>query len=203
VVTPNTSASGGPLQPAPVPAPLEGEALQIFLQNWLAPLCNLPGNMVRPRWQPEPDNVPTSGTAWMAMGLVPERHTDTFPALLQSSDGSSIGLQRQEEIHLLCSFYDLGSTGQADANASLLRDNLAVPQNWEPLIDAGFMFAYVGDMTTAPVLLATRWLYRMDLPVVIRRQINRTYPVLDVLSMNGEIETDSGLDFPISAGPVT
>lgn len=200
----NTSASGGVLQPDAAPAPLEGKAFQVFLQNWIAPLCDLPGNMVRPRWQPEPDNIPKSGDAWVAFGVVPDRSADTFPYVEELNDGLTTRLQRQEELPILCSFYDLGSTGLADGNASLLRDNLAIPQNWEPLLAGGFMLAHVGSMQPSPVLKSERWLYRMDLSFVLRRQIDRNYNVRSLVSAHGTIHTDAGippLEFPISVRP--
>ena len=202
MVTPNTSASGGVLLPSTAPSPLEGEALLVFLQNWIAPLSGLAGEMVRPRWQPEPANIPAAGDAWMAFGLVPDRTADTFPYLSESSDGLSTRLQRQEEMPVLCSFYDLGSTGLADSLASLLRDNLAIPQNWEPLLDGGFALAYVGEMRPAPTLRATRWLYRMDFSFVLRRQIDRVYSVESLLSAHGTVRTDGGLPpIPIDVEP--
>lgn len=199
----NTSASGGDLQPDTAPAPLDGEALQVFLQNWLAPLCGLPGNMVRPRWQPEPANIPVAGDAWMAFGLA-DRISDAFPYFEESSDGLVTRLQEQEELPLLCSFYDLGSTGLADRYASLLRSNLRIPQNWEPLRAGGFALAHVGTMRQAPAIKATRWLFRMDLDVTLRRQIDRTYRVRSLVSAHGEIHTDEGdppLEFPINVQP--
>lgn len=197
----NTSASGGTLLPAVSSPPLEGQDLLVFLQNWLAPISGLPSDLVRPRWQPEPDNIPTAGTAWMAMGIMPDRSADTFPYVEESSDGLTSRLQRQEELPIVCSFYDLGSTGDADRLATLLRDNLAIRQNSDPLRAGGFALAYVGSLTQVPSLLSTRWLYRIDLSMMVRRQIDRNYSVLSVESMHGEVDTSDGYDFPISAGP--
>jgi hypothetical protein len=137
----------------------------------------------------------------MAMGITPERSSDTFPFVEESNDGLTSRLQRHEELPVLCSFYDLGSIGEADGLASLLRDNLAIRQNIEPLLAGGFVLAYVGGLTPVPSLISTRWLYRIDLPLMIRRQIDRSYSVLSVTTMQGEVDTSDGYDFPISAGP--
>ena len=187
----SSSASGGPLQPNPTSPPLEGRDLQKFVQNWIAPLTSLDPTLVRPRWQPEPSNIPAAGDAWCAIGPL-DRISDTYPWASQKPDGS-YSLQRQEQMTILCSFYDLGSTGRADYYASLTRDNLAIPQNWEPLYAQKFQLAYVEAMRVAPTLKATRWLYRVDLPVVIRRQIDRNYNVLTVESLDATLTTDSGL----------
>ena len=170
---------------------MQGLDLQVFLQNWIAPLTTLDPTLVRPRWQAEPANIPTAGDAWCALGPG-DRTSDTFPYVSQLGDNGAY-LQRQEQFTLLCSFYDLGSTGLADMYASLLRDNLAIPQNREPLYAAGFALAYVEGMRVAPTLKSTRWLYRMDLPIVMRRQIDRNYNVLTVESLDATLTTDSGL----------
>lgn len=188
----NTSASGGALLPLPTPAPLEGQALQVFVQNWIAPISGVSPDLVRPRWQAEPDNIPNAGDAWVSLGIGQDRESDRFPYLSESNDGLSSSLQRQETLRVLCSFYDLGSTGLADQYASLVRDNVAVQQNLEFLYAQSFALAYVGDITSAPTLKATRWLYRVDLPIMIRRQIDRTYSVLSVLSAQGTTYTDGG-----------
>lgn len=195
----NTSATGGPLQPADATPPLSGQALLVFLQNWLAPLCALDGSLVRPRWQDEPSNIPDAGTQWMAFGFVGDENADTYPYVEESSDGLSSQMQRHEELEMLCSFYDTGVTGEADATSRLLRDNLGIPQNWEPLYSQGFALAHVGSRRQAPRVLSNRWVYRVDLPVTVRCQIQRKYEVLSVLSMQGTLYTDSGLSFPLAA----
>lgn len=195
----NTSATGGPLQPNESPTPLSGKPLLVFLQNWIAPLAGLDGNMVRPRYQTEPSNIPDGGTAWMAFGFQGDEEADTFPYVAQSADGLTTTLQRNEQMTLLCSFYDTGVSGLADGLSRLLRDNLAVAQNREPLLTQGFVLAYVGPRTPAPRTLSTKWLYRVDLPVVVRCEFRRKYEVLSVLGMRGRVYTDTGYDFPLAA----
>lgn len=179
---PNDSSTGGPLSPAVAPAPLEGQGLNRFIQQWIVGITGLAGNMVRPRWQPEPPDVPDAGDAWAAIGIT-ARAADTFPAILHDPTGDGADdLQRHETLAVLASFYDLGTNGLADLYASLLRDGLAIPQNSEPLASAGFGLVDVGDLTTVPSLLKSRWLYRVDLPFHLRRAIVRSYPVLNVES---------------------
>lgn len=192
---PNTSATGGPLAPAAMPAPLEGQALYEFVQAWLVGVCGLDGTMVRPRFQSEPPNIPDSGLAWMAFGIG-ARPADTFP-FVQHNPGTeappvagSSTLQRHETLDVLCSFYDTGVTGLADQYASILRDGLVMPQNSEVLQESGFALVKVGSLLPVPSLLKERWLYRIDFPLVVRRAIERTYPVLDVVAADGTINTD-------------
>lgn len=179
---PNTSATGGPLQPAP-PGPLEGQDLLRFVQQWIVGITGMDGKLVRPRWQPQPPNIPQAGEAWAAIGIT-SRPSDTYPYV------NGDYLQRHEVLNLLSSFYDLGYSGQADDLAARLRDGTAVPQNREVLTNAGFALISVGELVAVPSLLKQRWLYRVDLPIVLRREIERIYPVLTLESgdvrLNGQ-----------------
>lgn len=192
----NDSATGGYLQPSPDPAPqpLEGKPLLAFLQSVVVGISGLDGPMVRPRWQAEPPDIPTAGTCWCSMGIN-NRASDTFPYV--GHDGAAAEgegadkMQRQEQLDILCSFYDLGVEGLADKYAALLRDGFAIAQNREVLQLAGYSFAFGGDLVTAPVLLKVRWQYRVDYAFSIRRQIDRTYPVLNLRSAQGQLISDN------------
>lgn len=191
----NTSNQAGYLTPVGA-APLEGEALQDFLQEVLVGITGLNGKMVRPRWQPEPPNIPNAGEAWAAFGIV-RRVKDTNAAVAHSGAGEGTDkLQRQEALHLLASFYDLGSSGQADKYAELLADGFQIAQNREVLQAAGYAFVESGEPTPVPSLLKERWLYRVDVPLVIRRQIDRTYNVLNLESAKVTLQSQSGTQTP-------
>jgi len=190
---PNDSSTGGYLlpNPAPAPQPLEGKALMQFVQAVVVGISGLPGPMVRPRWQPEPPNIPADGTCWCAIGIN-NRASDTFPYVAHEAAGNGDDhMQRQEQLDLLASFYDLGISGEADLFAAQLRDGFAIAQNREALQLAGWQFAFGGDLLTVPSLLKQRWLYRVDYAFSIRRQIDRTYPVLNLESAQGTITSDN------------
>jgi hypothetical protein len=190
----NDSSTGGYLIPSGS-APLEGQALLDFLQGVIVGITGLAGNMVRPYFQSEPPNVPDAGTAWCAF-RIGERPSDRFPYVRHNPDDAdgqgSDTLQRQEALHVHCSFYDLGSGGLADGLASLLRDGFSIAQNREVLTLNNMGLAYTGELTPVPVPVKDRWLYRVDIEVVIRRQINRTYSVLSVLSAQGTLVSSDG-----------
>jgi len=181
-----TSATGGFLTPQapPAPGPLDGAGLNDFLQPMLVAMTGIDPTLVRPAFQSEPPNVPDAGVAWMAFRYT-QRPADDFPALVHR-DGYD-EFQRHEAIHTLCSFYDLGTSGLADYYASLLRDNLMVPQNAEYLTAQGFGVAVVQDKTAVPVIVKMRWQYRVDVPFVLRRAVVRWYNVLNVASSDGVI----------------
>lgn len=189
------SSTGGPLLPEATPAPLEGEALLVFIQNFVVGITGLPGELVRPRWQAEPPVLPTQGDAWAAIGIA-SRISDAWPYVGHITDAQhpqgSDRLQRHEDLAVLCSFYDLGSTGRADEYASLLRDGLAIAQNREVLSRNGMGLIECGDMVTIPSLVKVRWLYRVDLPFGIRRNIVRDYPVLNIKEADITLKSQEG-----------
>jgi hypothetical protein len=193
------SSTGGYLIPSPVPAPLEGQALLDFLQGVIVGVTGLDGTLVRPTWQSEPPNIPDAGVAWCAFRIT-ERPSDAFPYVKHNANGQGAdALQRHETLHILCSFYDLGSGGQADYYAALLRDGLSIPQNREVLTLKNMGLVKTGEPVPVPIIVKTRWLYRVDLEVVIRRQIDRVYPVLNVTSAQGSIVTSDGITRTIKA----
>lgn len=197
------SSTAGFLAPAgpPAPEPIDGGTLNDFLQAIFAGITGLDGTMVRPAFQPEPGNVPDAGVAWMAFQYT-ARPADMFPAIVHHPDGSGFDeFQRHEELHLLCSFYDLGSSGLADYYCAILRDGIMLPQNFEVLTRAGMGLAMVGDKTVVPVLMKMRWQYRVDLPLIVRRAVVRYYNVLNLLQASGTITTDTGVVEPFVSIP--
>lgn len=199
---PNTSATGGYLVPGASPAPLEGRALLQFLQAWIVGITGMDGPMVRPRWQTEPPNIPANGTCWAALGIS-DRTADTFAVVEHHSDGDGFDrLTRHETLMVAVDFYDDGVTGLADKFAALLRDGAAIAQNREPLLNAGFGLVEVTEILSLPSLLKETWLYRASTGVVLRRQVDRDYPVLNVLSASGDIKAEDHADVPFLVLPV-
>ena len=190
------SSTGGYLTPSATPAPLQGDSLNTFVQPIIVGITGLPGAMVRPAFQVEPPDAPDGGTAWAAFRYT-RRKSDTYPYVGHNADGSDT-LRRHEEIDILVSFYDLGSSGLADQYAAMLRDGLSIPQNLEALKQNGMGFVSCGDLTTVPVILKQRWLYRVDLPFTIRREIVRVYSVLNLLTATATVTTDSGVTVNIA-----
>lgn len=197
----NDSSTGGPIAPVPTSAaPLEGKALNDFLNELIAGITGLDGTMVRPSFQTVPANVPTEGEAWCAFRIA-SRPSDTFPFVGHNpaGDGADI-LKRNEELRIVCSFFDLGTNSLASTNAALLRDGLAIAQNREKLTRAGMGLVSVGEPLDVPVIVKSRWMYRIDMEVVIRRLVERSYPVLNVLTADITLKSDTGITIQI---PVT
>lgn len=189
----NTSSTGGYLSPTSTTLPLEGDALQDFIHDVVVGITGLDPKLVRPRWLSEPANIPDAGVAWCAVGVL-TRPSDTFPYQKSVNDDGNVGsveLQRHERLNIIASFYDLGSGGKADGLAALLRDGFSVSQNREQLQLNGWAFVSCEEPTPVPSLLKERWLYRCDLPFQLRRAIVRTYPIENLLSAEGVIETQN------------
>ncbi len=196
----NDSSTGGPLAPsAAETAPLTGQGLNRFLQQWIVGLTGLEGSFVRPRAQAQSPDIPTSGEAWCSFGIS-RRRGDAFPFIGHVGDGDGYDqLIRNEQIELLISFYDLGTNGQADTLAELMRDGAVIAQNRAYLQTQNFDLGFVGDLLTVPSLLKSRWLYRVDLSIEVRRQVSRQYPVLNIESIDGTLVSDTGIEVPIEA----
>lgn len=145
--------------------------------------------MVRPRWQPEPPDIPAFGVDWASIGIT-GREADTFASEIHNPAGEgSDTVYRQELLEILVTFYG----PNADQYASYLREGVSVAQNREVLQQNAFGLVSVGDLVTVPELIKNRWIYRVDLPVTFRRAIEYVYPVLNLESAEFDLNTDSGI----------
>lgn len=180
----NTSASGGYLTPAGAPTPADG-ALEDILQPMVVGITGLPGKMVRPRWQSGNPKQPEPNVDWCAFGVMHTKQ-DTNPAI--EHDGTGDGAdqyQRHQDVTLLATFYG----PNAQAYGQLLSDGMYVPQNSEALKALNMVFVEAGDLIAAPDLLNQQWVRRYDLRIRLRRKIERTYPVLNILSADTPVIT--------------
>lgn len=188
----NTSATGGYLfpLPPPAPAPIEGQSFNRFLNEVVVGISGLPGSFVRPRWQPEPANVPNLNEDWLSFGIQSKR-ADTYAVELHdgSGDGSD-EIQRHETVEVLLSFYG----PNADANLEIFREGLQVAQNREVFQLNAMGQTETGDAITIPALVKERWYYRVDMTWIFRRQIRRIYPVLNLLSFDGTLNADGSIE---------
>ena len=198
----NDSSTGGPLAFAATPAPLEGQALFRFLQQFFLGILEAqPGNTITgstlfPAWQLEPNNLPAVGTDWAAFAVT-DRRSDTFAWIghVAGNEGASPptqgydAFQRHEELTIRVSFYG-PYTGNTDANAAGLRDALQIRQNLDPLTAQAMQLVETGELITIPELVKNQWLYRVDLSVKIRREIVRQVLTLDLLGAGIELNNE-------------
>lgn len=179
------SSTGGYLSPAVASPPLEDDALTAIFQQMIVGITGLPGNMVRPRWQPNPPKQPEPTVNWCALGIAVQT-PDDGPAIVHNGAGNGSDTYiRHEQIDVLASFYG----PNAMQNAQLLSDGLAIPQNLEQLKAQDMNSVDTGKIIPAPDLLNEQWIRRYDLTLTFRRKITRTYAVLNLLSAQGTIQT--------------
>jgi hypothetical protein len=178
-MTTNNSSTGGYLLPEEQPSSFGTLTFEQFLQTVFVGVSGLPGGLVRPRWQLNPPKQPDVTVNWLSIGLT-EDDSDTNAYVGIDSNGNN-AFQRQEALTVDCMFY--GPDGLEFGKG--VRDGLQIKQNLEALQKANMNFVSTSRMTRVPDLVNERWVDRWVMSVYLRRQINRTYPILTFLSGSG------------------
>lgn len=187
------SSTGGYLVPSST-APIEDDPLTDFMQTVVVGITGIAGQFVRPRWQPEPPNLPDFGTDWAAIGITDQK-ADTYPYIAHASAANgSDQMQRHEDFSLYCTFYG----PNAQAKAGLLCDGLSIAQNREAMGLVGIKLVACGPRLQVPELIKERWRRKIDVTLAFRRELDRTYPVLNLLSSAGNI-TAGNITTPFDA----
>lgn len=184
---PNTTATGGYLSPAPKVPPLASVPPNLsfldFLQSVVVGISGIPGNLVRPDWQPNPPKRPMLDVNWIAMGIEGiQPDFNAYQGYLPFTDPDPF-LQRNETVPLVMNFYGPLSY----ENYGLTRDGFQLTQNLAQLNKAKVPFAYDTPAQHVPELINEEWFDRWRAVFYFRRQIQRTYPLLTFVSAGGTI----------------
>lgn len=185
----NSSGTGGYLIPISAP-PIDGDELDALLQAMVVGIVGLPGDLVRPRWQPTVPKQPPISTDWAAIGVMSWEGTDfpveerTEPSV--TAPGGTDLLTVWKTITVLASFY--GPHGSANANA--LHDGVYPAQNREALQAAGIDVVHAGTVTNASYQQNLQWIRRYDIPVTLRAKVARTFKILSIVSAPDVIITN-------------
>lgn len=190
------SSEAGYLGPKTTPAPLSDDAWEDFLHDLIAGVTGLANDRVLPAWQENPPNWPLRTTDWVSFRITSQT-TDEFPAVVHDGTGDGQDLyQAHETSDTTCIVYG----PNAGRFAGLLRDGLKVWQNQAPLRAIGAGLVEVGRFTSAPELLNSVWLNRIDLTFAVRRPIRRNFPVLNLVRASGTVSSDSDADSQFDTG---
>lgn len=188
-MTGNTSATGGYLVPL---TPIDdGDAFTDLLQGFVSGVSGIPGDLVRPRWQPMQPTQPPVTVNWAALGIVSQTPDDYPQRRHVGAVGNVPGYDVQtqaETIEVLCSFYGPA----AKLSAEMLRSGSYVPQNREALLLRDVTVLDAGMVRQVPDLVNTQFINRCDVTIRFRRKLTITYPVLDLVSAGGTIDTNTG-----------
>jgi len=188
------STHAGFIGPEATPAPLEDDPLTDLLHDMVAGIANIPGELIFPRWQPEPPVHPDYDKDWGAVGVM-NSSSDWQPSVIHVSgnpdypDGFDI-FQRHEVFGFLVTYYG----PNAGKNAGLLRDGLFIDQNLAEFRKYNTTIVEAGDITYPMELFRQRWLSRADLNLTMRREVRRYYPIRDVLRSQGLIHANAPFD---------
>lgn len=193
----NTSATGGPLTPIDGTPPLYGDGLYDFFNDFVAGITGLDGDTnIIPAWQDEPPNLPPVGTNWAALAITVYDGDAYASETHNPGDGTPDGFQgsdtvtRPEVLALQCSFYGPGAAGVM----ALFRDGLGVAQNREPLAAQNMGLISCDGAQTVPSLIKQKWLNRIVITARFRRNVTRTYAVLDLKSAGGTVNSEAITD---------
>jgi hypothetical protein len=189
---PDSSVSGY-LQPIPtppgLPEPLGSQDLDNYIQQMVAAVAGIDEILVRPRFQPEPPNLPDFVTDWVAVGVQRHRPIGFVQATIHHPEGNGHDeTQRHEEIDVLASFYG----PRSNHYATNFHNGMLIWQNRSLMRLVGMSLVEVGDGIRAPELVKNLWLDRMDKTVTLRRIIRRDYPVLNLLRSKGYVIPNPG-----------
>jgi hypothetical protein len=177
----NASTAAGTLQPTPqaIAGQVQaGEDLENFLQQWIASVAGIDEVWVRPRWQPQPPNLPDFGQDWVSVGITESTPLNIYAAAIWYPAYGIQQFQRHVEFTLLCSFYG--------PNCAFYSGNLhigaQVEQNHWILKTKGVKLIDTGGGRRVPELIKEQWWDRIDIEVTFRRIIRRNYQIRPIAS---------------------
>ena len=154
------------------------DALDDLLHDVIVGLTGITGDLVRPRWQPEPPQQPEFSVTWVAFG-VSRTEEDTFGYEHHDPLGEGpTTVERDELLYYAHSFYGPHASGMCKR----LRDGLQISQNRDALLSAGLGVVEVKEAVKIPALLHQKWVPKVDVTVVYRRRSTTAYPVLTIKS---------------------
>lgn len=181
----NTSATGGYL--VPLNNALTEDEINDLWQSVVCGVTGLPGELVRPRWQPIAPMPPAPEVDWCAIGVTEYPDGDGYSGITHNPEGEGTNtVTTDERMIILASFYG----PHASDNARLFRDGLNISQNRGQLRKAGFALQWATPPVPAPELVNGLWRKRSDVTITAILETKRDYAVLNATGNLTFIETD-------------
>lgn len=170
----------------PVQSPIYGDALDDVLHDVIAGITGIAGNLIRPRWQPEPPNQPDLNTDWVAFGIN-NTEEDIFAFTREDANGLGTSIvERDEKLYYLISFYGPDST----INEKQFSAAIQLAQNRDALTAQNIGFVEMQKPVVLPALLKEKWVRRIDATLVLRRRVGWTFQVRTVASASAGIDNE-------------
>ncbi len=163
-----------------------GQDLQRILQQWVVGVSGLSGSFVRPLWQQEPANIPDVGDTWAAIGIT-ETTGDAFPYIEHDPAGDGSDVVQNNETFVLATRWYGPDAGRLCATMVM---SCAVPQNRDKLLPIK-LIRVPDRWLSVPVLFKERWQNRIDMNIVMRRQLDSRYAIFNLTSAQGILRTDT------------
>lgn len=157
--------------------------LENALHNIVVGITGIRGDLVRPRWTPEPPQQPPFNVDWVAFGIV-RTSVDTFAYHKQAVDHADV--DRDELLYVMHSFYGPNCHG----NCERFRDGWEIHQNRDAAKELNMELVEVQEAVHLPALLKERWVQRVDTTVIYRRRTSRRYPVLTITSAQAQLNNE-------------
>lgn len=178
------STRPGVLPPTAFANPENDGDLDAIIQAWTVLLIGIPGNLVRPRWQPTPPPQPPQDVNWLSIGCLQQTFDDF--SFQEQVDDDHLLLHRHETIEYHYTFYGPNASGLAIR----FRDGAQITQNRDMLAAHGINLLWIGSANNTPQLANEIFRGNCDMPVHFRREIKTSYPVRTLLSAPISIAND-------------
>ena len=170
----------------PAKNPTQDAPLEDQLSPTLATLLGLPGDLVRPRWQPEPPNQPALNADWVAFSATAdEEATQTSQRLI----GTELVMIRQETVDMFVSAYG----PNAYSLLTRLNDCLQLGDNRAALQRLGIDFTFKTRTTYVPSLVREINVRRADAHFYFSRLSERRFNVGQIESASGQVINNAGV----------
>lgn len=185
------------------PEPVYDKALEDIFQGVVKGIVGLPGNLIRPRWQQDPPNLPSYDASWIAFGLtIGPKQWDAYKKF--DTAANAYVVEGSEAIVMAASFYG----PQNEALHRKLEDGLQLDLNRADLEAQKIKYIGAGDPVNLPALLKEMWYLRVDVSFAFSRWVRRVYPIDSINSAAGSIKASDAvgtdpLDVSLSVTPPT